>query len=67
VLKQKPIKMKHTGHYCNVTSEYDLDHVINKECDDLKRIVIAGIDDDGDHENKKAIIKAMIATLLDEL
>jgi len=59
--------MKQTGWWCNATSEYDLDHVINKECDDLKRIVIAGIDDDGEYENKKAIIKAMVATLLDEL
>ena len=59
--------MKETGWYCNVTSSYDLDHVITKECDDLKRIVIAGIDDNGEYENKKAIIKAMIQTLIDEL
>jgi len=59
--------MRITGHYCRVTSEYDLDHVINIECDDLKRVVIAGIDDNGDDENKKAIIKAMIQTLIEEL
>lgn len=59
--------MKTTGRYCGASSEYDLDHVINKEVDDMKRVVIAGIDDDGNPENRKAIVKAMIETLLGEL
>jgi len=59
--------MKTTGVYCHVSSGYDLEHQITMECDNLKESIINGIDDDGDYENKKAIIKAMIQTLIDEL
>ena len=58
--------MKTTGRYCSVTS-YDLDHQITQEIEHMKSVVISGIDDNGDYENKKAIIKAMIQTLVDEL
>ena len=59
--------MKYTGRYCSTESEYDVDHVITQEVRNLKDIVVNCIDDNGDYENKKAIIKAMIQTLVDEL
>ena len=58
--------MKQTGYWCSVTSDYDVDHVINCEVEKMKDI-INHIDDNGKEENKKAVIKAMIETLLEEI
>ena len=57
--------MKYTGHYCKLT-EYDVDHEIIQECENLDDI-IKGIDCDGEKENRKAILKAMAQTILDAI
>lgn len=58
--------MKFTGRRCPIESEYDLDHSITDELETLKDQLL-NLDDNGKYENKKAIIKAMIETLIEEL
>ena len=57
--------MKYTGYYCRMNA-YELDHEINIECDNLTDI-IKGINDNGSEINRKAILKAMLETILNEL
>lgn len=58
--------MKQTGYWCGATSEYDVDHVINAEVENVKDLV-KHIHDNGSEENRKLVIKAMIETLIEEL
>jgi len=58
--------MKQTGYWCNATSDYDVDHIINMEVENIKDIA-NNINDNGNDENRKAVIKAMIETLLEKL
>jgi len=58
--------MKQTGDWCCATSEYDVDHVINAEVENVKDLV-KHINDNGSEENRKLVIKAMIETLIEEL
>lgn len=58
--------MKHCGNYCPVDCPYDLDHEINRMVAMVAQD-IAEIDDNGKKKNKRAIVKAMIAELMESI
>ena len=57
--------MRTTGKYCR-HYEYDLDHEINMECENLNDIV-KSLNDNNSKKNKRVILKAMIETLINNL
>ena len=59
--------MKSLPKYCSVTSEYDLDHIINEVVDKTQTFVEevkyeARTDDDA-----KALLKAVVTTIIDRM
>ena len=62
----KNIRIWSSVSVCPKENNFELNHVINSKIEELQN-QISSINDDGDNCNRKAIIKVMIATLLEEL
>lgn len=58
--------MRYTGNYDSIECDYDLDHEINKEVERVKW-QIEVINDNGESENRKAILKAIANEIIEAI
>ena len=59
--------MKHTGKYCHVESEYDIDHIINIAVEKTKLFVEDMKDEAENDEDAKNILKAIASTIVESI